>query len=171
MTPRLVGPRVALVPATAEIGRAVLSGADPAGPLAAVGLRPGSGWPTADSADALAGPAQADGPVATWLVAVDGVAVGECGWKGPPDDDGAVEIGYGLTPAARGDGLGTEAVAVLLAWTERQPGVRGVVAETLVGNEPSRRLLRRLGFTETSVDGRVVRAARGRVAVRGRHVC
>src|SRR4051812_17515003 len=35
----------------------------------------------------------------------DGLAVGGIGFFGPPDADGAVEVGYGLVPAARGRGL------------------------------------------------------------------
>jgi RimJ/RimL family protein N-acetyltransferase len=39
-------------------------------------------------------------------------------------------------------------VTLLRGWVGQQPGVRRVVAEALVGNEPSRRLLLSLGFTE-----------------------
>lgn len=167
MTGRLVGPEVALVPVPDDVARAAVQASGPAleQRLAARGLRAGAGWPHDDTASALSG-----GGEGTWLVVRAGEVVGECGWKGPPDDDGTVEIRYGLAAPARGAGLGTEAVALLVAWTERQPGVRGVMAEALVGNEASRRLLRRLGFVEEPVDGRLVRAARpGRV--RGRHVC
>ncbi len=72
---------------------------------------------------------------------LQGEVVGDCGWTGPPDEDGAVEIGYGLAAAVRRQGLGTEAVAVLAAWAEQQPGVRLVTAEVLPGNEASLRLL------------------------------
>jgi ribosomal-protein-alanine N-acetyltransferase len=72
--------------------------------------------------------------------------VGECGWLRGPDPDGDTEVGFGVAPGARDRGLGTEAVAVLSAWVERQDGVRRVTAEVLVGNEPSHRLLTRLGF-------------------------
>lgn len=169
MTPRLAGPQVALVPVPPAVAAAV-----PTGPLgtalAAAGLAAGAGWPHDETADALAGAGQGAGE-ATWLVVVDGEVVGEAGWKGPPDPDGVVEIGYGLARPARGRGLGTEAVGVLVAWTERQPGVRAVAAKVLAGNEPSLRLLRRLGFAERRLgDGRVL-AHRGRVPVRGRHVC
>ena len=107
---------------------------------------------------------------------VDGAVVGDCGWRGRPDEDGVVEIGYGLAAPSRGQGLGTETVAVLAAWTETQPDVRLVAAQVLVGNEPSLRLLARLGFVEQGSSPpylRLVRAAPGRALarVRGRHVC
>jgi RimJ/RimL family protein N-acetyltransferase len=71
--------------------------------------------------------------------------VGDCGWFGPPDETGEVEIGYGLAPSARGKGLGAATVSALLVWV-REQGATGVRAEVLPGNEPSLRLLARLGF-------------------------
>lgn len=177
---RLAGPRVALVPVPRALAVAVAEhdGSAVRAALSLAGLRAGTGWPHADTPDALAGAAADPDPEAagTWLVVVAGAVVGDCGWRGPPDGDGVVEIGYGLSPSARGQGLGTEAVAVLAAWSEVQPDVRLVAAQVLVGNEPSLRLLARLGFVEHgSVPPylRLVRAAPGRALPRhrGRHVC
>lgn len=173
--PRLAGPQVALVPVPRDLARAVLSGGDVRAALGALGLRPGPGWPHADTADALRplaehGDAGADGG---WLITVAGEVVGDCGWRGGPDLWGDVLLGYGLAVPARGQGVATEAVAVLCAWAERQSGVRRLVADVLVGNEPSRRLLERLGFVEEGGQTPYIRLVReqddGRV--RGRHVC
>jgi RimJ/RimL family protein N-acetyltransferase len=76
----------------------------------------------------------------------DGRAVGDAGFHGPPDEHGAVEIGYALVPAARGNGLAAEATQLLVEWARAQPGVRSVVAHVDAANGPSRRLLERLGF-------------------------
>jgi [ribosomal protein S5]-alanine N-acetyltransferase len=163
---------VALVPAPPALAAAVL-GEDAAAvdvALRDAGLRAAAGWPHEDTAATLWG-AAAGADARTWLVAVGGEVVGECGWKNAPDRDGTVEIGYGLAAPARGAGTGTEAVALLVAWSEQQPGVRAVAADVLVGNESSRRLLRRLGFAERPLDGRWVRAERGQARLRGRHVC
>ena len=77
----------------------------------------------------------------------DGLAVGGIGFFGPPDADGAVEVGYGLVPAARGRGLAsaalTQAVAIAAAH-----GVRVVRADTDPANLPSSRVLERAGFGE-----------------------
>lgn len=173
---RLAGPRVALVPVPHPVAVAVAD-CRPVGPgLAAVGLRAGPGWPHDDSADALRPLAEhgAPGDTGTWLVVVAGDVVGDCGWFGPPDAAGVVEIGYGLAAGARGRGLGTEAVAVLAAWVEQQPGIRLVTAEVLPGNEASLRLLARLGFHEQDSHPpylRLARMAPGVPRPRGRHVC
>lgn len=104
-------------------------------------------WPHADTFDALRPLAQhpEDTGPGTFLVLLDGQVVGDCGWFGPPDADGEVEIGYGLAPSVRRRGLGTETVKALLAWVRSQGATR-VRAEVLPGNEASLRLLRRLGF-------------------------
>lgn len=128
---------------------AVASGSGLADAVTALGLTAAPGWPHADTADALRPLADQGGPDpahGTFLITVDGELVGECGWLGGPDEHGDAEIGYGLAGSARGRGLGTEAVALLAAWVEQQPGVRRVTADALVGNEPSRRVLERLGF-------------------------
>ncbi len=146
---RLVGERVTLLPVPHELSVAVASGQGLPEAVAATGLTAAPGWPHADTADALRPLAEHGGPGpahGTFLIAVDGELVGECGWIGGPDDAGDVEIGYGLAGSARGRGLGTEAVGVLTAWVERQPGVRRITADALVGNAPSRLLLERLGF-------------------------
>lgn len=177
MTPgRLAGPRVRLLPAPQELAAAVLRGDDTRveALLHGLGLLRAADWPHDDTALALQAAAQ--GPTPTWLVVQADRVVGECGVTGPPDDDGAVPIAYGLAGSARGTGLGTETVAVLAAWLEAQPGVRLVAAEVLPGNEASLRLLVRLGFRESGSHAphlRLVRPGPGErlPVLRGRRVC
>lgn len=180
--PRISGPSVALVPAPHDVAVAALGGAGPAleAALALLGLRAGNGWPHADTADALRPLAEhgQPGDAGSWLVCTGTEVVGECGWRGNPDAAGRIELHYGLAAPSRGRGLGTEAVAVLAAWTEQQPGVRRLEAEVLVGNDASLRLLRRLGFCAERVDPPYVRftrevgaTSRPALRVAGRHVC
>jgi RimJ/RimL family protein N-acetyltransferase len=146
---RLVGAHVTLVPVPHGVSAAVTSGVGLDAAIAALGLTVAPGWPHADTADALRPLAEHGGPGpahGTFLITVDDVLVGECGWLGGPDDNGDAEIGYGLAGSVRGRGLGTEAVGMLAAWVEQQPRVRRVTADALVGNAPSRRVLERLGF-------------------------
>ena len=157
----LYGERVTLVPVPHPVAVAVVSGIglpEALGPLHAA-----VGYPHADSADALRPHAEHGGPGpahGTFLIDIDGIVVGECGWFGPPDADGDALIGYGLAASARGSGIATEAVALLCDWVAQQPGVRRITADTLVGNEPSRRLLLRLGFTQDGGDPPYLRFVR-----------
>ena len=129
-----------LVPVPLEVAVAVTAGQS-------VRIPHAPDWPHADTADALRPVALYGQGPGTFLVVEVGAVVGECGRLRGPDGDGAVEIGYGLAPSARGRGIGTAAVRALTGWVEAQPGVRRITAEVLVGNLPSRRLLERLGFT------------------------
>jgi RimJ/RimL family protein N-acetyltransferase len=102
------------------------------------------GWPHDDTAAALSFVASGG---TQFLVLDDaGRIAGECGTKSAPRADGSVEIGYGLAAPSRGQGLGGRAVAELVSWLERQPGVRHIEAEVHVSNTPSRRIVEHLGF-------------------------
>jgi RimJ/RimL family protein N-acetyltransferase len=148
--------RLVLVPQTLESARALLAGEDTGLPLA-------DGYPHADTFDALRmfvehGTTDDDGG---WFVTLaDGRVIGDCGTLGWTDEDGRVEIGYGLAAPYRGEGYGTEAVRVLADWVAAQPGVTAVTAEVEVGNNASRRLLERLGFTLVATDDADVAADR-----------
>jgi RimJ/RimL family protein N-acetyltransferase len=135
--------RLVLLPQTLDSARALLAGDD-------AGLMLADGYPHADTFDALRmfvehGSSDADGG---WFVTLaDGRVIGDCGTLGWTDDQGRVEIGYGLAAPYRGQGYGTEAVRALADWVAAQPGVTAVTAAVEVGNVASRRLLERLGFT------------------------
>ncbi|MEU5212872.1 GNAT family N-acetyltransferase [Streptomyces sp. NPDC020742] len=81
--------------------------------------------------------------------AATGRALGSIGFHGPPDDTGFVEIGYDLSPSARGAGWATEAARLLVGWTAGHPAVRTVCALTEPENVPSQRVLQRAGFRFT----------------------
>ena len=72
--------------------------------------------------------------------------VGSCAFKGPPDDDGVVEIAYFTFPAFEGRGYGM-AMAVALVERARASGaVRTLIAHTLPESNASTRILERLDF-------------------------
>jgi Acetyltransferase (GNAT) domain len=90
----------------------------------------------------------------SYLVTEDRVVVGTCGAHGPPDH-GTIELGWGLVESARGRGIGTIAVRLLLAETRRCFPEAAVVAHTewcasgdamIPDSAASEAILRRLGF-------------------------
>ena len=84
--------------------------------------------------------------VGSWMIVVDHEVVGLCGYKGPPDLDGVVEIGYGVASSRRKRGYATRAIMDLLKVAQQDRAIRGVVAETTTENMASERVLERNGI-------------------------
>jgi [ribosomal protein S5]-alanine N-acetyltransferase len=76
-----------------------------------------------------------------------GNVIGGCGYKGPPDPDGAVEIAYGVEPAHQGRGYAIEAAGALADFAFGSGRVRLVRAHTLPEPNASTAVLRKCGFT------------------------
>ena len=75
-----------------------------------------------------------------------GAVRGGCGFKGPPDADGVVEITYGVDPAHQKRGYAMEAAQALVAFAFGSGLVRVVRAHTRPGNVASERVLAKCGF-------------------------
>jgi RimJ/RimL family protein N-acetyltransferase len=74
------------------------------------------------------------------------ILIGSAGYKGPPTEDGTVEVGYGIVTDHRRHGYASEATRGLVARAFRLPEVRRVIAETLPELTPSIGVLRKCGF-------------------------
>lgn len=79
-----------------------------------------------------------------------GVVIGGIGFHAPPLD-GIVEVGYGVVPSARGRGVATEALRMMLAIAE-DAGVRSVVGRTSDDNLASQRVMEAAGMARTGRD-------------------
>ena len=80
--------------------------------------------------------------------------IGSLAFKGAPDRDNAVEIGYGFDPFYHNRGLATETVAEMVRWALGEDGVEAVIAETANTNVASMRVLQKVGFVITSATDR-----------------
>jgi RimJ/RimL family protein N-acetyltransferase len=149
--------RLELVPATPEKVRAALTGT---GALsAALGAVVPATWPPEfldDSALKYTLARLLEGPPQTgwWLhfiVLKDGAdgrtLIGSAGYKGPPSDDGTVEVGYGIVRDQHRRGYASEAARALLAHAFADPKVKRVIAETYPELTGSIGVLRTCGFT------------------------
>jgi RimJ/RimL family protein N-acetyltransferase len=98
----------------------------------------------------------------------DGIAIGRCGFVGPPDDAGMVEIAYEVDEAFRGQGYASEAAMGLISYGLGDSRVRVIRAHTLAQENASTHVLRKCGFARVgdSMDhalGVVWRWERGRL--------
>ena len=94
-----------------------------------------------------ADPVAQDWVVRAVVVEPEGV-VGHAGFHGPPDADGAVEVGYTVLPHLRGRGYATAALAALVTEAADAPDVRVVRASVSPDNPASLAVVRRAGFVQ-----------------------
>ena len=150
--PRIESERLVLVPFTRSEAEAVLSG----------GRRStwSAGYPTEGDLEIARmvvrspvdpTPQPGFGPF-TILERDSGMAIGGAGFMGPPDPEGAIELGYGVAPEWRGHGLATEAVVGLLEFAWSQPEVKKVLAATDLTNAASARVLEKAGLRRVRSD-------------------
>lgn len=84
-----------------------------------------------------------------WLIVIkrEEVGVGLAGFKGSPDQNGSVEIGYGLFESYRGKGYMSEAVQALIDWAFLHSECNKVTAtDVLKNNYASQKTLLHSGF-------------------------
>ncbi|MBA3779784.1 MAG: GNAT family N-acetyltransferase [Chloroflexi bacterium] len=84
-----------------------------------------------------------------------GAAIGHVGFHGALGVNGlraddAVELGYSILPAYRGQGFATEAAAGLMDWAVEECGVRRFLASVGPANTGSIRVLEKLSFVEVA---------------------
>ncbi len=90
-------------------------------------------------------------PFGVWAIIEKSTStvIGDIGFKGPPDENRCLEMGYRIVAQARGVGYATEAARALIAFVRELDGVEWVTAECDPDNEASLRVLSRVGFRET----------------------
>jgi len=152
---RLETARLTLAACTAEFVDALEKGPSEAGQL--LGADIPADWPDAELAEFL--PIYAtqlrDDPstlgYGIWLVVADQAQtlIGSAGFQGKPDDQGSIEIGFGVHPDFRNAGYATEAVNALLSWARLQTDVRAVIAHCDPSNPASIRVLEKAGMRTT----------------------
>ncbi|QDP39050.1 GNAT family N-acetyltransferase [Radiobacillus deserti] len=149
--------RLSLLPFTKEMVTATIKGKDTLEDL--IQLKVSSEWPNTDYAEILPFVEKQliqnpGGSKWSYLIVnnSDQTVVGEVGCKGGPDENGLVEIGYGVVPSYQRKGIASEAVTGLVNWLQQEPGVSRIVAECLPTNVGSIRVLEKSRFVRTKTD-------------------
>jgi len=75
------------------------------------------------------------------------------GFKGPPDQQGTIEIGYSVLGPYRGQGYATEGVYGLSRWALELEGVERIIARVLERNAASMRVLEKNGYRRYGCEG------------------
>ncbi len=153
----LTTPRLTLVPAIAALLTAEL--ADRSHLATLLGAEVPASWPPElydeDAVTYFLSRLTADGAADEWgsyyiVLGAAGspgaVVIGAGGFKGGPDANGCVEIGYSVLTDFQRRGFGSEAVAGWISFAWHDSRIRKVVAHTLPHLTPSIEVLRRNGF-------------------------
>lgn len=74
------------------------------------------------------------------------LSIGSACFMNVPNEDGEVEIGYGIHPAFQCRGYMTEALSEICGWAFSQQGVTTILAVSEEGNAASHNVLRKCGF-------------------------
>jgi [ribosomal protein S5]-alanine N-acetyltransferase len=77
-------------------------------------------------------------------------------FKGEPNADGEIEVGYGTYEQFQGQGYMTEALQAVANWAFTQPKVKAITAETDESNIASHRTLEKNGFTRYAMRGEMI---------------
>ena len=90
----------------------------------------------------------------------DDIVLGDIGFKGKPNENQTVEIGYGFIEKYWNQGYATEAVRELIDWAFKTGEVETIIAETLLDNYSSMRVLeklhmKRVNATETMINWKI----------------
>ena len=76
--------------------------------------------------------------------------VGNGGFKGPPNADGVVEIGYEIAPSFQNSGYATEAAEAMITFAFAVESVNAVAAHTLGAVNASNRVLQKVAMRHIS---------------------
>jgi len=72
--------------------------------------------------------------------------IGDIGFKGKPDSNHTVEVGYGIKPSSQNKGYATEAVKEIIKWAFTFDCVDKIVAECYEDNLSSIKVLEKLNM-------------------------
>ncbi len=73
--------------------------------------------------------------------------IADLSFKGAPNENGEIEIGYGTQPDHQNKGFMTEAVFAMIHWAKMQKNVKAIRAETRKDNIPSIMILKKNKFS------------------------
>jgi len=83
--------------------------------------------------------------------------IGDIGFKGKPQANKMVEVGYGIIPSEWDKGYATEAVNEIVNWAFASQKVDSVIAECLDDNYASIKVLMKLGMQEVEKEDNMIK--------------
>ena len=144
--------RLKLLPFTKKICEETLINSVEA--LKSINIIPCEGWPDLETLNTLPrilvnlNKAEQPSGFESWMIIEknSNYLIGDIGFKGIPNDNGEIDLGYGIIANKRRSGFAIEAASCLLAWAFAQLKVKVVTANCHSDNLGSKRILSLLNF-------------------------
>ncbi len=154
--------RLKLIPFSLDLKQAAIHDKFKLGEI--VGVKVPEHWPGPDLIEALpflVEHIKNDPAGAVWdgiiIHKADEVIIGDMGYKGEPNEEGAVEIGYSIIPEYRNQGHATEMAHRLITWAFQEQGVKMITAECLNDNIGSMKVLAKVGMHRLEPEGNMLK--------------
>ncbi|SFB25954.1 GNAT family N-acetyltransferase [Clostridium frigidicarnis] len=154
--------RLILIPITLEITKSLINGSSKE--IEKLGIKCDKKWPTKDTMDILPiinnslEKSKISTGFETWMIVDKNNKriIGDIGFHGRPNENGEVEVGFGLVEHERGKGFGSESLNAIMDWLNFQESVKVINAECLISNKPSARILKKAGLKEVNRDNELI---------------
>ncbi len=93
-----------------------------------------------------------------WMVVKkeDMTVIGDAGFKGEPNENGEIEIGFGLIEEEQQKGYGYEVASSLIEWASQKNIIKAIKADCLIDNIASIKLLKKCGMREIERDNELI---------------
>jgi [ribosomal protein S5]-alanine N-acetyltransferase len=150
--------RLIFIPFTLDVATSILEGQLDA--LIPLGLKVDNNWPDAESIETLpkiiVNLKLVTEPTGfeSWMIVKkeNMVVIGDAGFKGKPNSEGEVDLGYSIIEQEQKRGYGFETASKLVDWAFSQSEVSFITASCFINNIGSARILEKIGMQETSRD-------------------
>lgn len=150
--------RLKLLPFTKEICEDVLLSSTSV--LINSGINPAYGWPDLETLDTLPriinnlSKVKSPSGFESWMVLHknDNSLIGDIGFKGLPNENGEIDLGYGIIASERGKGYAKEAAIGLIEWAFDQSEIQAITANCLRESIFSQKILIALNFISLKDD-------------------
>lgn len=158
----LITERLIVIPFTIDICRNILN--NDYRDLAALNFKKGRSWPDADVLDTLPriinNLKKVDHPTGfeSWMIIKKDTleVIGDVGFKGFNNEEGNVDLGYGIIKEERRKGYAVEAVSEIIQWAFTTTIVKEITANCLTDNIDSIHLLNKFNFSQDRIENEMI---------------
>ncbi len=159
---QILSNRLIFIPFTLDVATAVLAGNLEI--LESYGLKINKNWPDDECMETLPKiiknlklVVEPTGFESWMIVKQDNrMVIGDAGFKGKPNTNGEVDIGYSIIEEEQKRGYGFETAKILTDWAFSQSEVNSITASCFINNIASARILEKIGMQEISRDKEMI---------------